>query len=131
MLRVFCLCSLGGLLFPLAGCGPRGPRVYDVSGTATFDGKPIENGDIIFLAADGQVSPDAGKIVDGKFQVRVKEGSKKVEIRATKEIGRTSMGALYDDYIPSKYNGQTTLTAQIPTTDGSNHLEFDLKSDSD
>jgi hypothetical protein len=119
------LCFAAALL-PLS-CSA-GPKTYEVSGTASLDGQPIAQGDITFLAADGSVSPDHGKIENGRFQARVKGGKKKVEIRATREVGRGPLGPRYDEYVPARYNSQTILTAEVPTTDGTNRLDFPLQS---
>ena len=35
----------------LAGCGDSGPAEYDVTGSVTLDGQPIEKGEILFLPA--------------------------------------------------------------------------------
>jgi len=35
-----------------AGCGTRGPALVPVSGSVTFDGTPVETGEILFRATD-------------------------------------------------------------------------------
>jgi hypothetical protein len=74
------LSALGflALTLGLAGCGSDEPDLYHVSGTATFDGKPIPQGKIYF-------EPDSNKgnkgpagfaaIKDGKFDTQ-EEGGK-------------------------------------------------------
>ena len=60
------------LLLPaiIAGCGGGGVDRTDLSGTVTFDGKPIVYGEIQFLAQPGQdSSPPSGfaEIIDGNY----------------------------------------------------------------
>ena len=60
------------LLLPaiIAGCGGGGVDRTDLSGTVTFDGKPIVYGEIQFLAQpDQDSSPPSGfaEIIDGKY----------------------------------------------------------------
>ena len=118
------------LLVFAIGCGSGGPTLLQVTGTVTFDGQPIESGEIIFLAVDKAVAPDAGRIDDGAYDLLVKAGTKRVEIRASRPvIGRkpNPMGRVYQNYIPVKYNAQSTLTADVKP-DGPNHFDYELKS---
>jgi hypothetical protein len=113
----------------LAGCGPSGPRTYPVSGTVLFDGKPLPQGDIIFHAARGDMGADAGKIKDGKYSFRAKAGKKKVAILASKEVpGKRDplMGPLIENYVPARYNDETTLTAEVRES-GENQFDFQLQ----
>jgi hypothetical protein len=52
------------------GCGPEGPRRYEVSGTVTYQGSPIPFGTILFVpdSAKGNTGPSGqATIRDGKF----------------------------------------------------------------
>ena len=116
-----------------SGCGPGGPATYPVTGTATLDGQPIPEGDIIFADAAKLSPPSAGKIKDGKFTANVTAGKKNVEIRASKMMplpgGQTgAMGEkeMPQDYIPAKYNSQTELTMEVSS--GPNTQDFKLES---
>lgn len=54
----------------LAGCGDSGPNRLRLSGTATFDGKPIPYGDVVFTpdGAKKNSGPQGiAQIRDGKF----------------------------------------------------------------
>lgn len=112
----------------ICGCG--GVKAVDITGTVSFDGKPIPEGDIVFVPADGKQSPDAGKIVDGKFAMKAKVGKNNIRIQAMRGGGKvdklmgTSPG---ENYIPDKYNIQTTLSEDV-TVNGPNAFVFDLKS---
>lgn len=73
---VACLCSM----MIWAGCGQSSKGVT-ISGTVTFDGRPVEEGYVTFSPADGKGSPRAGPIKDGQFTVRdVTPGEKIVSV---------------------------------------------------
>ena len=116
-------------LLVLAGCGDSGPAEYDVTGSVTLDGQPIEKGEILFLPANLQGTSQAGQIVNGKYECRVSEGSKRVEITATRESPTPAADGLpnYVSYIPAAYNSQSTLTAEVKP-DGDNTFTFTLQS---
>lgn len=108
------------------GCG--GPKPAEVSGTVTFDGKPLGDGDIIFEDPDGSVTPAAGKIVDGRYSVTVVAGPKKVRINASKPATKPDpvMGMMpIESLIPTEYNLETKLTADLKP--GKQEASFDLK----
>ncbi len=116
-------------LLALAGCKPPGPATYPVSGTVTYNGAAVADGSIVFMPLDKRQSAEADKISGGKFSFLAKEGKKKVEIRATCEVGEVvpSMGArAKQSYIPVEYNAETTLTAEV-IAGGKNQFTFDLK----
>ncbi len=97
-----------------AGCGG-GSGQRPVSGTATLDGQPVENGEIAFYPADGAGTPQGGPITDGKFQFEASVGQKRVEITATREAATPAPDGLpnYVSYIPAKYNSKSTLTQTV------------------
>ena len=118
------------LLFFALGCGAGGPAMYRVTGTVTFDGRPVESGEIIFVPVDKGVAPDAGRIDNGAYDLLVKAGKKRVEIRASRPVlgGKPNpMGPVYQDYIPEKYNARTTLAAAVEP-EGANRFDYELKS---
>jgi len=115
--RSFSLFVLG--LVSTAGCSSE-PKQYVVSGEVTYKGQPVAQGDIVFAdAKGGTAATAAGKIKDGRYQIRILPGDKKVRITSTKETGKMlegAMGAKYPeriDLIPAKYNSATTLTRTI------------------
>ena len=59
---------LASFLFPICvlGCGDSGPHLNNVSGTLTYQGKPVPNVQLSFIPADGRPS---GGVTDseGKF----------------------------------------------------------------
>lgn len=126
--------GVGSLLAALtivlaAGCGD---GTYPVRGTVTFDGQPVPEGTISFVPDDPALAPDAGPIEDGRFNVFVKPGPKRVEIRASRPVqfpdpNDPDAAALREDYIPARYNSSTELTAEV-TAGGGNEFTFDLHS---
>jgi hypothetical protein len=111
-----------------AGCGPSGETTYPVVGEVRFQGQPVPRGYISFVPADGVGKTDAGKIADGRYDLQVRPGAKKVEISATKDNGPVDpvMGqAPQKQYIPDKYNVQTTLKVEVKNED--NNFDFELK----
>jgi hypothetical protein len=128
-MRAFVFPLLAAAVLALCGCG--GDTVT-VSGTVTFEGKPVSQGDIIFTDPEGKVAPDAGKIRDGSYSVSVKPGKKKVEIRASKPIalppgkkGPMGESEMWMDYIPAKYNTKSELAAEVSSA--STKHDFTLK----
>lgn len=120
------MCVIPGLL---TGCGPA--DFETVTGTVTFDGQAVADGVIIFQPADPKYGPDAGMIADGKFTLPVRPGNRKVVIRADRIVpgkkGPMRGEPVREAYIPSQYNDETTLTADVKSG-GNNHFDFPLTS---
>jgi hypothetical protein len=113
------------------GCGDAEAKTYPVSGTVSLDGRPLEEGDIYFYPLDPNISADAGKIKAGQFEFRTKAGKKRVEIRASRVVPgkQTPMGGpVRAEFLPPRYNTQTTLMAEVLAKD-ENRFEFPLASD--
>ena len=105
----------------LAGGCDGGPKRVDVRGTVTFDGKPVEEGEIRFVPLEA--GPAAGaSIVNGAYAVAgkgaVPVGRHRVEITAY----RVPAGVKPDpnvpfvpkeQYLPEKYNIRTTLEFEV------------------
>ena len=97
----------------VTGCGG---SEAEVSGSVTVDGQPLKDGDIIFEAADGSVTPAAGKIVDGKYSLKVLPGPKKVRINAsrpTKKPDPVMGAAARESMIAPEFNEQSRLAADV------------------
>src|SRR4051812_18552277 len=89
--------AAAGLLLALgltAGCGcAGGAGGGEVSGTVTYDGKPVEQGAIAFYPANGPAA--GGAITNGQYTVaKVAVGTAKVRISGVKITGQKKM---YDD----------------------------------
>jgi hypothetical protein len=120
---------LAGLLV-CGGCGRK--EMFAVSGKVTFDGEPVSNGEIQFLPPIGEKgAPVAGRVENGQYHLLSKAGPKRVSIRAARVMGTAvpnAMGAAFVDYIPAKFNSESTLTAEVQPSDD-NQFNFDLQSD--
>jgi hypothetical protein len=122
---VLCSSVLGGLLLAGAGCRPR--THYPVSGTVTVAGAPLKTGKILFMDPDKHHDADVGNITDGKFDLMVRAGQNRVEIRCgvwTGEIGNFG-GKITDEGLPKRYNADSRLTYEVKTS-GKNVCSFDL-----
>ncbi len=127
-LLVPCL-VVAGIVLAASGCG-RGDGMRAVTGTVTFDGQPVESGEIMFRSPDGTEGSAAGRITGGRYSLRSTPGVKRVEITARREIetapaasGEPAIG--FESYIPEKYNRQSELTVEV-AQHGRNSFDFDL-----
>jgi hypothetical protein len=90
-----------------------------VTGTVTWKGAPIENGQLNVHADDAQTAPATSKIVNGKFELMTTAGVKRVEVFSQKDKGfDKAMGASarYND-IPNEYNVATKLRFEVKPSD--------------
>ena len=121
----------------LIGCsGPdAGPPRYSVTGTVTFDGEPVNDGQVLFLPADGGGQPDAGQLgAGGKFEFQVTAGKKRVEITGFRKTGEITdedtqeTMPVTEAFIPARYNTESELTVEVKPN-GENTHKFDLTSE--
>jgi hypothetical protein len=126
----------------LGGChGNRGPERAIVAGSVSYQGQPVVNGLIRFLADPESGMPTAGAfIVDGKYVADshggVPVGTHLVQIEAFRVAptsgasGRSVQpGAGVtrgEQFLPEKYNVHTTLKVTIPSGSGKITQDFDL-----
>ena len=120
---LFCL-----VILVQSGCGS---TAHNVSGTVKLDGEPISEGHIAFVTEGG--GGGGGAITNGQYTVAVTPGKAKVQITADKmqplppgEKGMYGKKEELRSYIPSKYNTETELKADI--TGPTSNLDFNLKS---
>lgn len=97
----------------LGGCD--GPSLYRVTGEVSWEGVPIEHGQITFLPEDGNLHPASVKIVNGRFEARVPAGWMKVEVHGQKEFGYDPvMGQnKRGHFVSQEYNVHTVLTIEV------------------
>lgn len=58
------------LMLFAAGCGNSGPERIGVSGQVTYNGEPIEDGEIAFFPEAGtEAPPTSTTIIEGKYQL--------------------------------------------------------------
>lgn len=127
--RSRCCCGVAaGLLLAVAGGCGGGSRSVPVEGRVTFDGRPIEEGTILFRSPSGPVMPASGPIEDGRYTVLVTPGPKIVEVMAARTTGSPDplmQVRPRQQYIPDRYNIRSTLTAEVKA-DGPNSFDFAL-----
>jgi hypothetical protein len=131
------------LIAVLAGCGKAQPPRTIVSGSVTFQGKPVEFGDIVFQPLDAKWKKfyAQGKIVGGKYQLSEHgpvPGENQVAIYGYKKTGRkrvdlagkslSEAAEIVEEvvpYIPTKFNEASELKAEIKVG-GNEGLDFNL-----
>jgi len=122
------------LLLTCAGCS-RGPAIGKISGEVTMDGQPLKEGRILFTPEDGQGQTGGGTITDGKFLVEVPPAKMKVQINASKVIGKrpayegvpnSPMDDIVQETVPKRYNDQTELKEDVKA--GPHSVKYELRS---
>ncbi|MFO0866428.1 MAG: hypothetical protein U0744_17580 [Gemmataceae bacterium] len=126
MFRSTCLAF--GLLYllTLAGCSNGEAQV---SGFVRLNGEPLAEGDIIFEETDKSKTPAAGKIVAGKYELKVLPGNKTVRINASRPTAKPDplMGAAArESAIAKEFNERSTLKAEIKSGENKD-VNFDVK----
>lgn len=121
----------------VTGCFDNGPRRQPVTGLVTMDGKPLQEGSILFTPL-GDGSTAGCSITDGKYELTTENGPiagrYSVAIKAWKQsgaayvdeaTGETESGLV--SIIPKRYNDNTELAAEI-SAEGENKIDFELTS---
>jgi hypothetical protein len=72
-LTLIILVMVFGLFSTIMGCGPSGPKLYSIKGTATRNGKPLEKLYISFVPDDQNTKASATGVTDanGKFELEI------------------------------------------------------------
>lgn len=109
----------------VVGCGG-GPVTKTVTGKVTYQNQPVETGQLIFRDAAGL--PQVAPIDGGEYTADVTPGPKTVEITGLKDTGQTDAlgGPLRQQFLPPKYNAQTTLQVEVADS-GENVHNFELQ----
>lgn len=129
---------LGLLVCLPAGCGDNRPKTALVRGTVTYKGKPVPNGTVNFIPANGPTA--SGEIgPDGSYSLTTFRkgdgailGTHKVVIVAMQDMGGQAVEAwtpLPPPIVPMKYTslGTTDLTREVK--DRENTIDFVLADD--
>jgi len=112
----------------LAGCGQSPPKLADVAGSVTLDGKPVSNVMLEFQPTGGTGSPSIGYTDrDGTYRLRFsRERWGAVPgvhlVRIDFDLGSNDRPPVVS--IPAKYNRDSKLHRELRP--GHNHLMFDL-----
>jgi hypothetical protein len=116
-----------------AACGPSDPRVT-IQGAVALDGKPLREGQVVFLPVDKSLRAEGAQVKDGGFTIRVCKGPHRVEINAQVEERRAASpnappeaGITTRSIIPPRYNEQSTLSFDVQSA--KDKPAFDLTSD--
>ncbi len=118
----------------LAGCEAASAKgsTAKVKGTASFDGKPIEDG-MVYLKHPEKGTVSSLPITNGAFQGDAEIGTLRVEIAGYRMVTPTTDMADYklepskENFLPAKFHSESTVTAEVKA-DGSTVLTYDLKS---
>ena len=102
-----CLGSMGclGSLVLTSGCQDSGPTTYAVTGTITYQGKPLETGLVTFESPSYR--PAASPIdSEGRYRLRTIEGQHAVGVVANRRVKEKGFEGLpeYEPIIPDRFN---------------------------
>ena len=61
-----------------------GGKDQPVSGYITWEGAPIEDGQVVLIPTEGSGQPVSGKISSGSFSLKARPGNYKVQVFATR-----------------------------------------------
>ncbi|MCE9563510.1 MAG: hypothetical protein K8U57_15830 [Planctomycetes bacterium] len=111
----------------LVGCADE--REAEVSGNVNIDGKPLQEGEIIFEAPDGSKTPGTGPIKQGHYTAKVLPGMKSVKILASRQPKTPDPmlgAAAREPMIAPEFNLKTKLTVDLKPgkNDG---VDFEVK----
>jgi hypothetical protein len=140
-IRSVCLVSASTwtVVAVLSGCVGRDPLGrHPISGTVTFGGAPVDNGNISFQPIDGGVTSSGAPIQGGKFSIDKKDGlpagKYRVVINAPKPGtgGKVDPNALPGDpveapveLIPPEWNMQSKESIEVKP-EGPFEFKFDI-----
>jgi hypothetical protein len=120
-LDIFRCCFTLLIAIAIAGCGPSGPAKYPVGGVITFKGEPLPTGKMTLIPADSKARTTVAEITAGKYATEVTQGDWTINIQAVRETGpviEALREAPREQYLPAKYNSESTLKITVPSTDG-------------
>lgn len=121
----------------VGGCQEQVERV-PVSGTVTFDGESVEDGQVAFepltggrmefgIISEGKYSiPKEFGLVPGEYLVRITAGRPTGELATpdafSREVESSSL-MIYEPFIPAKYNSASKLKVEIEPVE---HMQQDF-----
>ncbi len=128
-------------LLLLSGCGS-GQRTQCVWGEVFFDGKAVDQGEIVFRPIEGTSGPATGGTIEkGRYEIPAEvgllaDGTYRVEIIGLAPSGRTIANPLgpagepieaLANHIPPQYNTQSILEVTVSPDAGENRHDFRLR----
>jgi hypothetical protein len=134
-LHIVCTAAILAASVLFLGCNAPSAKgsTAKVKGTASFDGKPIEDG-MVYLKSPDKGTMSSLPIKSGAFEGDAEVGTLRVEIAAYRlETPQTDMVGYTPEpskvnYLPTKYHSESTITAEVKA-DGTTELTYDLKSE--
>lgn len=127
--------SLACLSLSFTGCAET-RNEFEIKGTVTINGEPIENGMINFVATDGVAQTAGGTITNGKYVAHVPPGPKTVLVLGNKVAGEEPLYAGVKDsptrpilktVTPVKYNAATGSDLKAEIKGNEEALDFALQ----
>jgi hypothetical protein len=121
----------------LTGCGSAGVQRCAISGEVRFEGKPLDQGAITFLAQDPSLASGGGaQIRNGQYSIPAQHGllpgAYRVMVTSAARGAPSDpnappgpAGPLPKDRVNPKYNAITVLRAEVKA-DGPNVFNFDV-----
>lgn len=113
-----------------------------IQGEVSFDGRPIEKGEITFIPIDGTPGASAvASIINGRYDVPstkwglASSGVYQVRIVAFRKTGKKERNALEPggpmveveaNFIPAIYNDQSTLKVHVTDLPNKDKVDFNL-----
>lgn len=113
-----------------------------VAGDVSYKGEPVVNGEILFYPTGATQGPVSGaSIKDGHYEAvgkgGVPVGTHRVEIRGFRAKGLSKSqaasaakagmeGGIREQYLPKKYNDETTLTTSVSGEASRTTIDFAL-----
>ena len=116
MMRVLAFVTLS---LCLAGCADRVEPLYRVTGKVTWQGKPLESGQINFVDVAGQSTPASAKIVDGAFEIRTTQGLKTIMVYNQRDLGfnKAMNQHVFTNDVSAKFNARSKLQFEVQPHD--------------
>ena len=143
MRKLFVTISVLSLCVIALGCaGEERDGLHPLSGSATFDGEPIDLGSIAFIPAGGggagSQRASGGVIQNGTYEIPREKGLNagmyRVEVRWLKKTGKIltdpMSGDKYDERkeaLPPKFHAKSDLTIEIPAPEDKHDLNLTAK----
>lgn len=132
------VCLLLAILAACSGCSNKDANRNAVDGEVTLDGKPVEQGSILFIPVDGtEGAATGGPIQAGHYRISKTQGAatgwNRVEIHAVRKTGKMipkgfgTTGEMIDEQVdiaPPRYNSASILKTEV--TPDKNTANFDL-----